>query len=150
MCRTFISERRSCNFWTKKELAEVIYCKNEREVASFPLMTNSKIASTELPLFIPSGDSIMILAGSLLRRWSTRFLNQKNPIPASGFTSKRLNDELFTMLRINSRSQIGGRDDEERARASGGGRFHSCALPYTYIVTRATKPASPVDKSSVK
>lgn len=41
------------------------------------------------------------------------FFSQKNPMPTSGFTSKRLNDELFTMLRINSRSQIDGQDDDD-------------------------------------
>lgn len=36
---------------------------------------------------------------------------------ADSFTSKRLNDELFTMLRINSRSQIGRRGDDEQRRS---------------------------------
>ncbi|CAL1682418.1 unnamed protein product [Lasius platythorax] len=62
----------------------------------------------------PCRDSIMILASpALTEKESACFFSQKNPMPTSGFTSKRLNDELFTMLRINSRSQIGRQDDDD-------------------------------------
>lgn len=99
-------------------------------------MTNSEIASNCYHSFL---NSIMISADPFLQRTSAHFLSQKNPMRIVSRT--RDLTTLFTVLRINSRSQIGERDDDESRSIS--------AFAHSYSDPRAIKPASE-DKSSVK
>jgi len=109
MRETCVAAARGNNDFFQKRREREGRAQNEREVAPFASASNNKIASTGVTIIHSSRRANNDLSECVLTAEDRSALRlQRDPMLASVVSlSKRLNDELFAMLRINSRGQIG-------------------------------------------